>query len=82
MERNAKNLCRTVISGEEPNSTIRINKFLINKWLNLELSYFLHIFGQIQYFFKVLKTNFTTHVVFQYFQYRVGTLLLKRIYDA
>jgi len=27
-------------------------------------------FGQIQYFFKILKVDFTI----QYFQYRVGTL--------
>jgi len=49
------------------------NKIWINKWLNLEFPYFsiLHVhFGQIQYFFKVLKTDFKI----QYFQYRVGTL--------
>ena len=51
------------------------NKIWINKWLNLKFPYFffsiLHVhFGQIQYFFKVLKTDFTI----QYFQCHVGTL--------
>jgi len=40
----------------------------------MEFPYFFNSyvhFGQIQYFFKVLKTDFTI----QYFQYRVVTLI-------
>ena len=44
-------------------SSVEKNKILINKWLKLEFPYTLSIFyvyfDQIQYFFKILKTNFT-----------------------
>jgi len=46
----------------------------MNNWLNSEFPYLFNNiyehFSQIQYLFKVLKTDFTI----QYFQYRVGTL--------
>jgi len=37
--------------------------------ISIRFNTYVHL-GQIQYFFKALKTNFKT----QYFQYRVGTL--------
>jgi len=65
IEQNAKNICETAISDREQNLTKQIAEFGISKL-------YAH-FGQVQYFFKVLKTDFTIQY-FQYFQYRVGTL--------
>jgi len=64
MLHDANSICKTVISGKEQN---------LNKRLNLEFPYFsntLCTFWKIQYFFKVLKYDFTI----QHFQFRVGTL--------
>ena len=46
------------------------HKIWINKWLNLEFPYFFNTFvdfGQIQYYFKVLKTGFTIQYFFNSF---------------
>jgi len=45
------------------------NKIWINKWLNLGFLYFFNTvyFGQIQYFFKVLKSVFTIQYFFNAF---------------
>ena len=43
------------------------NKIWMSKWLNLEFPYFFNTlctFWLIQYFFKVLKTNFAIHSFF------------------
>jgi len=64
MEYNAKIICKTVISGKEQN----LNKQMAetNNWNFPAFSVLYTHFGQIQYFFKVLKTDFTN-------QYCVGT---------
>jgi len=66
MEHNAKNVWKTVISGKN------------EIWIKNDCIWNFHTFsipnvhfGQIQYFYKVLKSNFTI----QYFQYSVGTLV-------
>jgi len=62
MEYNAKNMCKTATIGKEQNLNKQMAEFAIS-------ILYLH-FGQIQYFFNVLKTDFTI----QYFQYHVETL--------
>jgi len=66
MDHNTKNICRTVISGKEQNLKKQTVEYRISiLWAIL----YVHL-GQIQYFFKVLKTDFTM----QSSQYCVGTL--------
>ena len=48
---------------------LRYLRFLFYLEFSILFQYLIH-FGQIQYFFKVLKTNFEI----QYFQYNMGTL--------
>jgi len=55
MEHNANKICKTVISGKEQNLNRQMGEFGIS-------ILYVH-FGQIQYFFKVLKTYF----IIQYF---------------
>jgi len=64
MEQSAKNICKTVISGKEQN----LNKQIAEFW-NFHTFSILYVhFSQIQYIFKVLKTDFTI-------QYHEETLL-------
>jgi len=63
MEHNANKICKTVISGTAQN----LNKQMVEfRYFHTFSIFYVH-FGQFQYFFKVLKTNFTI-------QYCVGTL--------
>jgi len=68
MEHNAKNICKTVISGKEQN----LNKQIAEFEISILFQHFLYIFAKFQYFFEVLENN---SVLFQYLQYRVGTLI-------
>jgi len=53
--RQCKNICRTVISGKEQNVNKQMPEFGIFHTFSILYAYFV----QIQYFFKVLKTDFT-----------------------
>jgi len=71
MENNAKDIHRTVISGEEQ----------INKWLNLEFPYFFNTFLTFwpsSILYHGLENQFYNSILFQHFQYHVGTLYLPK----
>jgi len=59
MEHNATNICRTLISNKEQKLNKQVAELRISKLLILYVD-----FGQIQYFFKVLKTDFTIQYFF------------------
>jgi len=62
MEHNAKNFCRTVISGNKQN----LNKQTAEFRISILFQYFVR-FGQMQYFSKVLKTDFKIQYIFNTF---------------
>jgi len=55
MDHNANKICKTVISGKKQN----LNKQMVEVWTSHTFSILYVHFGQFQYFFKVLKTDFT-----------------------
>jgi len=59
MEHDAKSICKTFTSGKEQNFNKRMDESFSTLYVH---------FGQIQYFFKVMKTDLTI------IQYQVGTL--------
>jgi len=64
------NICKTVISAKEQD----LNK----QWLNFEFAYFFNTlctFWPNSILFQGLENRFHNSILFQYFQYRVGTLI-------
>jgi len=56
MEHNAKYICKTVISDKQQNLNTQMAEFGI-------FMLYVH-FGKVQYFFKALKTDFTSQYFF------------------
>ena len=71
MEHIAKNICRTVISGEEQNLNKQVFEFIIF----ILFQYFICTFCPNSILFQGLQNRFHNSILLQYFPYHVGTLM-------
>jgi len=72
MEHNAKNICKTVISGKERNLKKQMAECGISILFNSLFTFCMILYSIL---FPGLVNRFHNSVVFQYSQYLVGTLL-------
>jgi len=70
MEHNARNICRTVISGKEQNVDTQMDEFRIS----ILFEYFMNILPN-SILFLGLTNRFHNSILFQYFQQRAEALL-------
>jgi len=64
MEHNAESICRTILSDEEQ----KMNTQIVEEMVSIFLILYAHIL------FQCLENRFHNSILFQCFQYRVGTL--------